>query len=117
MGEDPFGSDLKNIVKGKVVDGHEVQVLNPQNLEQGRNCHILFVNSSERLSTRQIVETLRGASVLTVGDRQGFAEQGGVINFVLENDRVRFEVNTKAAEQSHLKISSRLLSVAMLVLS
>ena len=53
---------------------------------------------------------------LTVGDTKGFADCGGVINFVLENDRVQFEVNRKAAEQAGLKISSKLLSVAKLVI-
>ena len=47
-----------------------------------------------------------------MGDTKGFVEQGGMINFVLENDRVRFEVNHKAAEQAGLKISSKLLNVA-----
>jgi hypothetical protein len=65
---------------------------------------------------KQILEGLGGASVLTVGDCKGFAEQGGMINFVLENDRVQFEVNRKAAEQAGLKISSKLLSVAKSVI-
>lgn len=116
LGEDPFGSDLKDIVKGKVVAGHEVEVLNPDNLQQCKNCHILFVSPSERARARQILEALQDKSVLTIGDTKGFAEQGGMINFVLENDRVRFEINLKAAERARLRISSKLLNVAKLVI-
>lgn len=116
LGEDPFGPDLKDIVKGKVIGGHPVRVLNPENVEQSKNCHILFVSPSEKARTRQIVEGLRDKSVLMVGDHKGFAEQGGMVNFVLENDRVRFEINVKAAERARLKISSKLLNVAKLVI-
>jgi YfiR/HmsC-like len=117
LGEDPFGSDLTELVHGKVVNGHGVQVLNPQNLQQSINCHILFVSPSEKSKTRQIVESLRDKSVLTVGDTKGFSEQGGMVNFVLENDRVRFEINVTAAERARLKISSKLLNVAKLVIT
>jgi hypothetical protein len=65
---------------------------------------------------KQILEGLRGSYALTVGDTKGFAEQGGMINFVLDNDRVQFEVSRKAVEQAGLKISSKLLSVAKLVI-
>lgn len=116
LGEDPFGSDLRDLVKGKIVGGRAVQVLNPVNLEQSRTCHILFVSPSEKGGTRHIIEELSDRSVLIVGDSRGFAEQGGMINFVLENDRVRFEINVKAAERARLKISSRLLNVAKLVI-
>ena len=66
-------------------------------------------------SEKQVLEILRGlsgVSVLTVGDRAGFARKGGIINFVLDNGRVRFEINVKAAERAHLKISARFLTVA-----
>jgi hypothetical protein len=51
-----------------------------------------------------------------VGDTKGFAKLGGMINFVLEDNRVRFEVNKTAAEQTGMKISSKLLSLAVLVI-
>ena len=66
---------------------------------------------------RAILLGLKGSSVLTVGDAPGFAILGGVINFVLDDNRVRFEINQKAAEAAHLKLSARLLTVAKLVLT
>jgi hypothetical protein len=97
------------------VNGHRLEVSQVLNLEVAGTCHILFIASSEAARLKQIFESLRGTKALTVGDTKGFVEQGGMINFVLENSRVQFEVNRKAAEQGGLKISSKLLSVAKLV--
>ena len=117
FGRDPFGQELRDLVSAKTVQGRKFEVDQVVDLQQARLCHVLFIASSEKTAVKRILEGLRGASVLTVGDTKGFAEQGGMINFVLENDRVQFEVNSKAAEQAGLKISSKLLSVAKLVLA
>jgi hypothetical protein len=115
LGRDPFGEELRNITKEKTVSGRKLQIDQLVDLQQARACQIVFIASSERAQLKEILEGLQGANVLTVADTKGFAEQGGMINFVLENDRVQFEVNRKAAEQAGLKISSKLLSVAKLV--
>ena len=115
FGRDPFGEELRNITKEKTVNGHKLEVNQVLDLQVARTCHILFIASSETARLKQIFEGLRGTDALTVGDTKGFVEQGGMINFVLENSRVQFEVNRKAAEQGGLKISSKLLSVAKLV--
>ena len=112
FGPDPFGGELQDITRNKMVNGHQFQVSQVEDLERARTCQILFVSSSEKTPVKQILDGLHGSSVLTVGDRQGFAERGGMINFLLEDDRVRFEVNQKAAEEAGLKLSSQLLSVA-----
>jgi hypothetical protein len=115
LGRDPFGEELRNITKDKTVNGRKLEVSQVLDLQVARTCHILFIASSEIARLKQILESLRGTDALTVGDTKGFVEQGGMINFVLENNRVQFEVNRKAAEQGGLKISSKLLSVAKLV--
>ena len=115
FGRDPFGDELRTITSEKTVNGHRLEVRHVADLQHARSCHILFVASSET-PVKLILEGLRGASVLTVGDSKGFAEQGGMISFVLENDRVQFEVSRKAADEAGLKISSKLLSVAKLVI-
>ena len=76
---------------------------------------MLFVSSSEALHLSQIKESLKGKCVLTIGETEGFAQTGGVINFTLEENKVRFEINVDAAERSHLKISSKLLALAKVV--
>jgi hypothetical protein len=112
FGQNPFGQQLREITSEKVVNGHKLQIMPLADLQLARTCHILFIASSEKAQLKRILEDLKGSSALTVGDSEGFVEQGGMINFVLENERVRFEVNHKAAEQAGLKISSKLLNVA-----
>lgn len=111
-----FESELNQIVKGKTVAGRPVAVIPVQNGEQSRLCHVLFINSSQSGQAHHILEVLRDTSVLTVGETKGFVEEGGIINFVLQDDHVQFHVNHKAANQVGLRISSRLLSVAKLVI-
>jgi hypothetical protein len=115
LGRDPFGDELRNITKEKTVSGRKLQIDQLVDLQHARTCQIVFIASSEKAQLKGILEALQGANVLTVAYTKGFAEQDGMINFVLENDRVQFEVNRKAAEQAGLKISSKLLSVAKLV--
>ena len=111
-----FESELNQVVKGKVVGGRAVTVVPVQTAEQSLGCQILFIASSQDKQSRQIIDTLRNSSVLTVGESEGFVEKGGIINFVLQDDRVQLEVNHKAATQAGLHISSRLLSVAKRVI-
>lgn len=116
FGRNPFGDALRNITSEKTVNGHKLEIREVSDLGHARSCHILFIASPTEARMKETVEALRGAVVLTVGDSKGFTGQGGMINFVLENDRVQFEVNRKAAKQAGLKISSKLLSVAKLVI-
>lgn len=116
LGQDPFGEELHNVASDKIVNGHKLVVDAVADAAAARGCHILFIAASKKAEMKQILESLRGADVLTVGDTKGFAKLGGMINFVLEDNRVRFEVNKTAAEQTGLKISSKLLSLALLVI-
>jgi hypothetical protein len=115
FGRDPFGDQLRNITKEKTVNGHKLELHQVLDVQTARVCHILFIASSETARLKQIFEGLQGTDALTVGDTKGFVQQGGMIDFVLDQNRVQFEVNRKAAEQGGLKISSKLLSMAKLV--
>jgi hypothetical protein len=117
LGHDPFGRDFEQLIVEKTVSGHRIEVAHPDRVPQARACQILFIAASENQRLREILQGLKGASVLTVADTPGFAQMGGIINFVLDDNRVRFEINQKAAEQVHLKLSARLLTVAKLVLA
>jgi YfiR/HmsC-like len=116
FGQDPFGQELRDIANEKIVNGRKLLVSQVADLQTAKACHILFIASSEKAQLKQVLENLRGTGVLTVGDTKGFVDQGGMINFVLENERVRFEVNRKAADQAGLKVSSKLLNVAKSVI-
>jgi len=115
LGTDPFGEALETAVLDKTVRSRTLSVRRLQGLEDLGPCPILFIASSEVGRLPQILERLRGAPVLTVGESDGFARAGGMIGFFLEENRVRFEVNLGAAEAAGLRISSRLLGVAKVV--
>jgi len=115
LGENPFGDALSEAIKGKSFNGRGFVEKNIISTEVARGCHILFVSSSEHSQVRAIAKQLRGASILTVGDTQGFAPQGVIINFVVQDNKVRFEFNAEAAERAQLKASSKLLNLAKIV--
>jgi len=112
MGDKSFQARLNQIVGNKQIGGHPVLVTLVQDKKESRGCQELFVGSSRSQETLQIIDFLRGSSVLTVGETNDFAEQGGIINFIVQGDHVQFQVNQKAAMQAGLRMSSQLLSVA-----
>jgi hypothetical protein len=114
-GQDPFNGSLEAAVRGKAVEGRPFLIKRFADVQSAASCQILFVASSERKRFRTILSDLKAAGVLTVGETQGFALEGGVINFKLEDGKVRLEVNLAAAQQERLHISSKLLSLADIV--
>jgi hypothetical protein len=76
---------------------------------------VLFISGSEQDRMRQILDALRGSSILTVSEVKGFAQNGGMINFYIQQDKVRFEINPDAAERGRLNLSSQLLRLARIV--
>jgi hypothetical protein len=115
LGRDPFGDSLTNIVQGKSISSHPIVTLAVQSPAEARSCHVLFLSQSDPETLKQGLDRLRDLPVLTVGESTDFLLLGGMINFVLEEDRVRFEINLGAAEHHHLKLSSKLLAVARVV--
>jgi hypothetical protein len=116
LGANPFGNALIPL-NGKVVKGRRLTIRQVDSLRDAQKCQIIFVSSSERSRLKEIFDNLTPARVLTVGEMQGFANGGGIINFIEENNKVRFEINTEAARQAGLNISSELLKLAKLVKS
>jgi uncharacterized protein DUF4154 len=112
VGENPFGDELTQIISGKTVQGHELQVRQFQPGEDLYACHILFISASEKKRLPSVLATLNASSVLTVADMDHFIEAGGMIQFVMEDKRVRFAIDVGAAGRARLKVSSKLLSLA-----
>jgi YfiR/HmsC-like len=112
IGDDPFGSVLDEIVSGKTIGGRGLEVRRLKWGQDLKACHLLFVSTSERKRVVQLIDSLKGASVLTVGEMPQFNQQGGIINFVMEANRVRFEINVPMADRARLRISSKLLALA-----
>ena len=114
-GKDLFGAALDQAVLGKTIDGRPAVIRRTSDPSALRSCQVVFVPASEMSHFREVSASLGNLSVLLVGETEGFAEAGGVINFILENERVRFEVSPPAAARAHLKISSKLLQLAVIV--
>jgi hypothetical protein len=114
-GDDPFAGALEAAVHGEKVRQRSIVIERSSRLEALRECHVVFVCRSERESVGTILAVLGSRPVLTVGEVPDFARRGGVINFYLEGQKVRFEINRAAAQRSGLKLSSQLLSLARLV--
>src|SRR5437868_8530842 len=118
LGADPFGSVLDHIVEDKKIGARGFIVKRykwGKDLKDLKDCKILFISASEKAHIDEILQSVKGLPILTVGETLGFAERGGVIRFTLEDNRVRFEVNVDAAHDADLNISSRLLTLAKII--
>ena len=115
VGRDPFGAVLDNTIKGEKVNGRPLEIRRLKADEDLSACHVVFLSRSGKEDAAGLVQKLEGRPVLTVGEIEGFAELGGVINFVMVDRKVRFEVNPQAAAQQGVKISSRLLQLGRVV--
>ena len=115
LGNDPFGPFLEDAVRGEVIDGRPLAITRFQGVEEAMYSHILFVSKSERGRLSAILAAVQDKSILTVGDTEAFARQGGIINFITVDNKVRYEINLAAAKRAHLDISSKLLRLAKIV--
>ena len=115
LGSDPFGPALEEVTHGEVVNGRALVVRRFSTIEAVSDCHILFVSRSEDARLGQIFTALKGRSVLTVSDLDGFTRSGGVIRFVLVDNKVRLRINLEAAKAAGLTLSSKLLRPAQIV--
>ena len=109
LGDDPFGPVLDRIVEGESVNGRRLAIrrIGRPHLN---SCQVVFFAGHEK-DTAKILAGL-SPGVLTIGDGAAFLREGGMIAFVLENRRVRFDINQSAAAKAGIRISSKLLSVA-----
>ncbi len=116
VGESPFGPALVPL-NGKQIKGRTITVKAVSKPEDLQKCQIVFISPSEKQRFPEILESLKDSKILTVSEIDGFAERGGIINFISERNKVRFEINPEAARSKGLTISSELLKLAKLVKS
>jgi len=110
LGDDQFGGYL-DLLNGKVVDGRPLVVRRNVDLESANSCHVLFVcPGGYRVS--DVLQKTGNHPVLTVGETKSFTAAGGIISFVVRENRVQFEINADAARRAGLKISSQLMKLA-----
>jgi len=115
LGEDPFGAQLEETVRGEIVGHRPILVRRFREVEEIDTCHILFISSSETGRLDHILTRLAERSILTVSDGEGFAGRGVMIRFVTERKRIRLKINLEAAKHARLTLSSKLLRPAEIV--
>jgi hypothetical protein len=115
LGQDPFGPALDATLVNETISGKSVTAKRISTPEEAVNCQILYLSSTEESRLNKIIEGLNKGAVLTVSDMPQFSQRGGMIQFVLEGKKVRFEVNLSATQRAGLTLSSELLKVATTV--
>ncbi len=114
LGRDPFGEDLE-VLRGKTVGGRTIKIVRSGNLKDLRDGHVLFIAPSEAWQITDILHSPLVRGKLTMGDTEGFAEKGVMINLVVRERKIRFQINNKAAKREGVNISSQLLRLGEIV--
>lgn len=114
LGESPIWAPLKNL-EGKKIMGRSMKIIRALDACHEKPCDILFVSNSEKNALGDILQKVRGTDVLTIGETEGFAEMGGMINFFINDGKIRFEINIVALEETNLRLSSKLLRLGKIV--
>lgn len=116
-GDFSFGTSLAELARNSSPHGRSLVVRWVHKDLELRDCQIAFISRSEAKRYTKLLQALEGTDMLTVGETPDFLAAGGIISFALEREALQFEVNLLAAENAHLKISSRLLALARRVLN
>ena len=115
LGPDSVGAGLRKIAKVKTIDGRKIEVRNYEQAEKVQGCHILFMSRALESEAQQAaVKLLSKRNILLVGETPDFLKQGGVINFVIQTNRIQIHISKAAYERENLEISAQLLRIAKL---
>lgn len=109
LGSDPFGSYLEKVIENERVGNHPIKLVRFADAKEVHDCHILFVN---KITPAETLKDFNRQSMLTVGDTDNFARDGGIIRFYEENHKLRLQINATSARAANLTISSKLLRLA-----
>jgi uncharacterized protein DUF4154 len=115
LGQDPFGEQLEQTVAGRTSQGRPIALRQVDGATTARGCHVVFLTYEEWRRRPDVLPALRGRGALVVGETQEFVADGGMISFVTVDQTIRFAVNLSAAGAEGLRVSSRMLALAMTV--
>jgi hypothetical protein len=115
VGKNPIGPMLESLTANEQIDGRPLKIVQPATLDAARNCDIVFLSDTETPRLEKDLAALAGSSALTVSSAPDFLQRGGMIQFLIVNNRVRFKVNLDASNKEKITFSSELLKVAMSV--
>jgi hypothetical protein len=112
IGDDPFGEALDEVVRDRSVRGRPLAIVRTSDVKTLKPVHVAFISASESGRAAELIGALAGRSVLTVGDTESTGRAGAVVNFVMAQGKVRFDVNAAAAKRGRIELSSQLLKLA-----
>ena len=112
LGQDPFGAILDQTVEQKTINGRQVVIRRFSFVPLAKECHIVFVGTSEKARFAEILPKLASLGILTVGERRGFLQSGGMVEFVVEDNNVHFEINPETVRRAGIHVSSNLLKLS-----
>ena len=115
LGENPFGTDLDETLRGEKVNNRPLEVQRYHRVDEIKTCHVLFISRSDANRLEQILVSLKDRSILTVGDGDDFVQRGGMIRLATAQNKIRLIINVDAAKAANVTISSKLLRAAELV--
>jgi hypothetical protein len=115
LGETPLTDLVTDVALGKVVNGRAVSIRRVKASDDLRRCNLLFISAEEDRHTAEILASVKKTNTLTVGETPGFAQAGGMINFSVQENRVKLELNLEATTRAGLKVNSKLIAVSRLV--
>jgi hypothetical protein len=115
LGENPFGTRLTDLYAERKIKDKKIKVRYLSQLNEIEGCHLLFISRSMSEELPQVLEITAKKPILTVGDTKGFAEKGVLVNFFIENDKLRFEINERGLHEAGILIDSLLLKVSKIV--
>lgn len=114
-GDDLVTAALRETVRGRVIGGREVVVAAVMTGAPFESCHLLYVSRADERGLVRLLAAVGTHPVLTVSDHPRFAELGGIAQFIVDEDRMRFAINVASAGRARLQLSSRLLSLATII--
>ena len=115
VADDRLADTLTRVAGTQDINGRRLQVGRVRPVDGITGCHVLFISKAAEDTAAALLAEARALPVLTVSDREGFARNGGIIEFFLDNARMRFSVNVGSAQRSRLNLSSRVLGLAKAV--
>lgn len=117
LGDGEINHALEDLYSNRTIKGRPVRIKTIENASDLNGCNILFVNSDHKEKLDEVIKIVKSRPILTIGDTDGFAKRGLMINFFIEKNKIRFEFNVSAAKSSGLNVDFRLLEVAKIIKS
>lgn len=116
LGDDPFHGALDQSISRKTIESRPLRVHHLKQLQEVEDCQVIFLGADNKNRIPTLLASLEDSPVLNVGETEHFAQEGGMIGLSLEENKYRFEINLGSVEHAKLKLSSRLLTLAKMVI-